>query len=129
MLKKDNPTQLQTIRFDQLNGLLDSANHITSASLCSLRILKKEIWSFCAITATLSLVGVNNLALEKLLKTYAKVFKEPNALPLVRSHDQRIPLKEWVITCEFKAIQVLRNSKGYHGETDWRNARNWYNLE
>jgi hypothetical protein len=36
-LKGDNSVKLQTIRFGQLNSLLDNSNQLAEVSLCSLR--------------------------------------------------------------------------------------------
>jgi hypothetical protein len=40
-LKGDNSVKLQTIRFGQLNSLLDNSNQLAEVSLCSLRSWKK----------------------------------------------------------------------------------------
>jgi hypothetical protein len=94
LLKGDKAAKLQTIKFEQLSGLLDSPSELTEVSLCSLRILEDVGDMVCAMISTPGPVGERNAILEELLRDYREIFNEPVGLPPTESHDHTMQLKE-----------------------------------
>lgn len=85
LLKGDKAAKLQTVKFEQLSGLLDSPSELTEVSVCSLRILEDVGDMVCAMISTPAPVGERNAILEELLRDYREIFNEPVGYPLPKA--------------------------------------------
>jgi len=93
-IKGDEPISVETIRFEQLNGLLCSTRLVYEINLCSLRLIEGQDHEGQPISTRLRPCVTKNDALTVLQEEYREVFEEPRSLPPPRSHNHNIPLKE-----------------------------------
>lgn len=78
--------------------MLQKSNQIASAQVCLIWAVygeEEEVNRLYALTTSEeSLQEADTTILDQLLKDYDDLFQEPHALPPIRLHDHRIPLKE-----------------------------------
>ena len=82
--------ELKTISGKEMSKLLSYTSECSIIQLCSL-----QMEDHCCING-MGLVKEEKIpdVVQELLNQYGELFKEPTQLPLHRSHDHKIPLKE-----------------------------------
>jgi hypothetical protein len=83
-LKGDNPKLTQSIRLEELNGLLTNNPLLAEVNICSLRVLEDDGQSLSSQEGSLPVKIEEDFPLQALLETYHHIFSEPVGLPPVR---------------------------------------------
>jgi hypothetical protein len=101
-LKGDNPILTQSIRLEELSGLLARKTLLAEVNICSLRVLEVEGTTLSYQEGYLPAQHAEEFPIQALLDTYSHIFREPVELPPARGHDHRIPLKDENLTVNLR---------------------------
>jgi len=93
-IKGNDPVTMETVRLKQLNGLLCSASLVSEINLCRLGSINSQEQEKNPTSTGLQPGLAENITFTNLQAEYQELFEEPKGLPLPRSHDHSIPLKE-----------------------------------
>jgi hypothetical protein len=86
-IKRDNSVPVETIRVEQLKGLLCSTRLIAEISICSLHNVDGTCNEEQPMSTKLQPCALQNTSLAALQEDYQEIFEEPKHLPPPRSHD------------------------------------------